>query len=111
MLVYCTAHPHTHQGYRPFHPAPTPAHPFLILVSHPSTHPFLQLTEAPRAPPASAESSAPAASQLEAQATAVRVILADRTFGLAALGLALKESPSEVAAIRNHMAACLGMKL
>lgn len=73
-----------------------------------NTLPAAQMVPAPRAALAPAESSAPAASQLEAQATALRVILADRTFGLAALSLALKDTPSGIAAIRSHMATCLG---
>lgn len=40
--------------------------------------------------------TAPATSQLEAQSTAVRVILADKAFGLGALGAAIAARPGPV---------------
>ncbi|KAG2493978.1 hypothetical protein HYH03_007905 [Edaphochlamys debaryana] len=60
--------------------------------------------ESPERPPPSA--TAPATSQMEAQSTAVRVILADKAFGLGALSQAIAAHPGSVQSVRAQLADC-----
>ncbi|KXZ55046.1 hypothetical protein GPECTOR_3g205 [Gonium pectorale] len=60
--------------------------------------------EAP--PPRSPSATAPATSQLEAQSTAVRVILADKAFGLGALCQAISKEPGSVQSVRAQLGEC-----
>ncbi|GFR48253.1 hypothetical protein Agub_g10118 [Astrephomene gubernaculifera] len=61
--------------------------------------------QAPPQPPPPAATS-PATSQLEAQSTAVRVILADKAFGLGALCQAIAAHPGSVQAVRAQLGEC-----
>ncbi|GIL55591.1 hypothetical protein Vafri_11142, partial [Volvox africanus] len=60
--------------------------------------------EAP--PPTPPAATAPAASQLEAQSTAVRVILADKGFGLGALSQAIAAHPGSIQSVRAQLSEC-----
>lgn len=71
--------------------------PYLValLSSFAPSHPA-QLVPAEKPPHVPPSATAPATSQLEAQSTAVRVILADKGFGLGALGAAIAARPGPV---------------
>ncbi|GLC43565.1 hypothetical protein PLESTM_001487100 [Pleodorina starrii] len=57
-------------------------------------------------PPQPPSATAPATSQLEAQSTAVRVILADKGFGLGALCSAIAAAPGSIQSVRAQLAEC-----